>query len=288
MERPDQMIPAFDLFGETGRFPDILHVERIIDRAALHDWVISPHRHGFLHQFFLIETPGARVTIDGRETELGGDAAVSIPPWIVHGFRFRQGTRGYVLTLPVDNLPALLGADSACGPVLATPGVLAEGAALRGAFAAVREELPRQGRTRDTALLALATWIGARIARGLEETRQEATAARPERHMMRFDALLRRDLAKRRAISDYAEDLGMSTTHLNRLVRRTTGLSAAAYVESRLFQEARRQLAYTRLPVSEVGYQLGFGDPAYFSRAFRRHCGESPGDYRRRVDPANG
>jgi hypothetical protein len=33
-----------------------------------------------------------------------------------------------------------------------------------------------------------------------------------------------------------------------------------------------------------VGYQLGFEDPAYFSRAFRRHLGESPRDYRARLE----
>jgi AraC family transcriptional activator of pobA len=47
-----------------------------------------------------------------------------------------------------------------------------------------------------------------------------------------------------------------------------------------LFQEAQRSLAYTRMSVAEVGYTLGFEDPAYFSRAFRRHYGQSPSEYR--------
>lgn len=46
--------------------------------------------------------------------------------------------------------------------------------------------------------------------------------------------------------------------------------------------EARRLLAFTLLPVAEIGYRLGFPDPAYFSRRFRAATGESPSVYRAR------
>ena len=35
--------------------------------------------------------------------------------------------------------------------------------------------------------------------------------------------------------------------------------------------------------VSEVGYLLGYGDPANFGRAFKRLTGQSPSEYRRRT-----
>ena len=46
-------------------------------------------------------------------------------------------------------------------------------------------------------------------------------------------------------------------------------------------QEARRLLAYTLMDVAEVGYRLGYEDPSYFSRAFRRETGLSPSAFRR-------
>jgi len=45
--------------------------------------------------------------------------------------------------------------------------------------------------------------------------------------------------------------------------------------------EAQRLLTYSSMTVSEVGYALGFDDPAYFSRAFRADVGQSPADFRR-------
>lgn len=54
-------------------------------------------------------------------------------------------------------------------------------------------------------------------------------------------------------------------------------------------QRACRLLAGTRLAITRIAYQLGYRDAANFSRAFRRHHGMSPLDYRTRmsgpVDP---
>ena len=47
--------------------------------------------------------------------------------------------------------------------------------------------------------------------------------------------------------------------------------------------EACRLIAFTRLPVAEVGYRLGYADPPYFSRRFRLRMGETPSAYRARV-----
>jgi len=47
-------------------------------------------------------------------------------------------------------------------------------------------------------------------------------------------------------------------------------------------QEAKRRLAYTQEPASQIAYRLGFEDPSYFSKVFRTHAGVSPSQYRRR------
>jgi AraC-like DNA-binding protein len=47
--------------------------------------------------------------------------------------------------------------------------------------------------------------------------------------------------------------------------------------------EARRMLAYTTGSVSDIAHQLGFDDPAYFSRLFAKRCGQSPSGYREAV-----
>ncbi|MFZ1499216.1 MAG: helix-turn-helix domain-containing protein [Giesbergeria sp.] len=76
----------------------------------------------------------------------------------------------------------------------------------------------------------------------------------------------------------------MSSERLNRLVRAETGLSAQQIVHERLVREACRRLMHVQAPVSQLAFDLGFIDPAYFSRFFRRHVGIAPAAYRSAAD----
>jgi AraC family transcriptional activator of pobA len=53
-------------------------------------------------------------------------------------------------------------------------------------------------------------------------------------------------------------------------------------IQRRLVLEARRRLVYAASSISNIARELGFKDPAYFSRFFRRHQGIGPNDFRRR------
>jgi AraC family transcriptional activator of pobA len=60
------------------------------------------------------------------------------------------------------------------------------------------------------------------------------------------------------------------------------GTTAFDLIQQRLALEARRRLVFRAHPVQGIAAELGFKDPAYFSRFFRRHCGMSPAEFRRR------
>ena len=77
--------------------------------------------------------------------------------------------------------------------------------------------------------------------------------------------------------------MGVTSDHLSRTCRQIAGCSALDLLHERVLLEARRLLAYTPMPVAEVGAQLGYQDPAYFSKFFARSVGESPSDYRAKV-----
>ena len=273
-------IPAYALYGEGRGFPDVLHCERTADRARLHDWRIAPHRHPNLHQFFLIRSGAAWITVDGRARDLALPVLISIPAWVVHGFRFSAGTEGFVLTVPLAALPEAFGegAPLALGRWGAAPA--------DAAIDALFEEVMRQRSLSDTArtpmLRALALQIACLTARALQAG-TPATASRYAHHMQAFEGLVRSHLRDGWTLRDYAAALSLTPTHLNRVSQAIAGLPAARFVESRRFNEACRLLAYTQMTIAEAGYALGFDDPAYFSRAFRRQTGETPSHYRKRL-----
>jgi AraC family transcriptional activator of pobA len=82
-------------------------------------------------------------------------------------------------------------------------------------------------------------------------------------------------------VARYADRLGLAPVRLNRLTRAETGQAALDLVHKRLAREACRRLTYNATPISKLAYELGFEDPAYFCRFFKRRTGRSPRDYRR-------
>ena len=82
------------------------------------------------------------------------------------------------------------------------------------------------------------------------------------------------------SVAQYAQHLGLSTAHLNRLVRAASGRGAQAMVHERLTREACRRLLYVAAPAASLAWELGFNDPAYFSRFFKRQTGMSPQKWR--------
>ena len=77
-----------------------------------------------------------------------------------------------------------------------------------------------------------------------------------------------------------ARSIGMSESQLYRKLKALTGKSTAVFIRSIRLQKAKELLQTTSMNVSEVAYETGFSDPAWFSRAFKEEFGESPGALR--------
>jgi len=77
-----------------------------------------------------------------------------------------------------------------------------------------------------------------------------------------------------------AEKYGISEYHLIRIFKDETGLSPQKFRNQILLDKAKQLLQETELNISEISYLLGFTDPLYFSRIFRKLVGISPTDYR--------
>lgn len=82
-------------------------------------------------------------------------------------------------------------------------------------------------------------------------------------------------------VAHYAHEIGVTPAHLNVLCRQTVDKSALEMIHERLMLEARRNLVYTSMTISQVSYATGFSDPAYFTRFFKREAGVSPKEFRR-------
>ena len=83
------------------------------------------------------------------------------------------------------------------------------------------------------------------------------------------------------SVSAHARRIGVTPGHLTEAVKAATGRTAAQLLREARTREAQRFLLRTDLTVRQVATRVGFADPAYFCRFFRRETGLSPGDFRR-------
>jgi AraC family transcriptional activator of pobA len=276
-------VQNYSLFGESTHLPDVLHCETIADRSVLHDWELAPHRHARLHQVLLVEKGGGSVTLDGKALLLTQGSLVNVPPDHVHSFRFEKDTRGWVTTLADELMDELLVGVGTQRSEINQATVLQSDAFIAKTVQQIWLEFSSQEKARALMLRGLSGVLLAWVARQLAASSIGDAQPNDSVLVQRFKALIEQNFASHWTVSQYAEALSISPTHLSRLTRATNGMSALRMIEARLMREARRNLAYTNLSISSIAYTLGFSDPAYFSRVFTKDAGISPKAFRLQI-----
>ncbi|KAB8289046.1 AraC family transcriptional regulator [Bifidobacterium ramosum] len=83
------------------------------------------------------------------------------------------------------------------------------------------------------------------------------------------------------SITDYAAGLGMSDSTFTGLFKQAAGMPPKRYLTSVRMKHAYNLLTATEYPVNEIALMVGYDNPLYFSRLYRKYAGLSPSDQRR-------
>lgn len=95
-----------------------------------------------------------------------------------------------------------------------------------------------------------------------------------------FKVFVENNLTEHPTIRDIAQELALSTDSLYQLVKHYSGRSPKEFITNRLILEARRRLYYGELfSVKELAFELGFNDPDYFSRLFKKVTGKTVAEF---------
>ncbi|MBC7864856.1 MAG: helix-turn-helix domain-containing protein [Bacteroidia bacterium] len=91
-----------------------------------------------------------------------------------------------------------------------------------------------------------------------------------------LEELVDRNFLKIKSPSDYADRMNMSEKHLNRICKTCLNKTTGDFISDRIILEAKNLLIHSTLSVKEVANKLNYSDSAYFSRLFKKKCGETP------------
>ena len=286
-----QHLPTYLLYAEEAGIPpsDVMHAESIAERSSLHSWEIRPHRHEALFQFFHVDSGTAEILLDGERYELHGPGVITIMPLAVHGFRWTSDVRGTVFTILESHIRQLLARDDTLrDALLQTRCERLPAAHRRGvghAVSALFGEYAQHAPWRATAVDAAMTRLFVTIGRALPSTlvREAGVGDRSVAHVQRLRTLVDERFRQQPTLGQFAAEIGITTTQLNRVCRAVLGHPALAVLHARICLEAQRELAYTTLSIKHIAYKLGFTDAGYFTRFFERETGSTPSSWRARA-----
>ena len=94
-------------------------------------------------------------------------------------------------------------------------------------------------------------------------------------HYIRFKLFVEDNLTDHTTVSEIAQKLALNPHSLYTIVKHYSGLSPKAFITNRLILEAKRRLYYAESSIKELAYDLGFNDPEYFSRLFKKVTGQT-------------
>ena len=278
-------VPSFYLYGEPQRSvaEGFIHVESLDDRSRPSEWTIQPHLHRDLNHIILIAEGGGSMRADGESVDFEAPCLLLVPAGIIHGFSWHRNSRGWVITIADSYLHHLLERDADLHPLFRAPRAVAlpDAPEVETRINTLARELAWSGPGQRAAVEALLLWLMVQALRHATLSDSSASSGgRQARLVARLRERIEQRFRHREPVAAHARALGVSETALRHACARAAGLSPAAMLDERALLEARRLLLYSNLSVAEVGYAVGFEDPAYFSRFFARHTGRSPRDWR--------
>ena len=259
-------------------------------------WSVSGRAGPVYRAFFVRQGRAAFAEPDGAPIELAGPQILWLPTTASGAFRLLAGGDGATLTAREEIIRRAVNESSLAARLrpLIDRELIAPAARIgpdireiEAIFAALGRESrdPGSGAAAMNALylglILVHLWRACGISGGSDSVVAGAPVAE------RFRQLVELHYRDNLSVDDYAHDLGITRAQLHASCVRALGLAPLKLVHARLMAEARLRLQETAQPVEQIGYGLGFREPSYFNRFFRRLSGLSPGAYRKasRIDP---
>lgn len=273
-------------------------VEKLSDALCQHKPVTNDYVVVFLQQGRL------RVKSDNTEHDIYGPSLLFSTPWQPFVLAESRGVSGYAVRFSPDfhtvdasafaqGCRAMsMGAESNAPMPFSSPAgpshmELSEGEELDviSAVEAMQRELRRPQPMRDLlfAYLSVLLLVGTRSHRERHSTSSIGNEESGHQVIRQLKELIDKKFRETKRPSDYAAMLFLTTRSLNKLVKQHLHKTLTDVIQERVIAEARSELAFTNHSVKEVAASVGFDDPYYFSRMFKKLSRVSPEQYRSAV-----
>lgn len=243
--------------------------------------IMEPHRHLYYELFFFRKGGGTHL-IDFIEYPIVDNSIHLIGPGQVHLLRRHPKSHGAVVHFKKET-------------ALQLPQVYS---LLQGAASPIFEHSPESFARIETILQQLEDAIKSEEQNVdemvaclwyilLKITAQQKVAkvkyeSRGYKYFAELKVLVEENYRNNKLPVWYAAQLHITEKRLNEICKEATGFTMSNYLKERIVLEAKRLLSHSAGSVKEIGYHLGFEDPSYFARFFKKNTGLTAGEFKER------
>lgn len=266
-------------------FPERFKIRRVEDIVGENGLVHDLHRHDF---FFILalKKGGGSHEIDFTAYKVLDNAVFFLRPGQVHQLELNAGCTGFLLEFnaefyhPQDKLPSqrLRKASNKNYCELETTRFNKLQAILTTMF---QEYTAREEGYQDVIKSSLDIFF-IEFLRQSPNPKGESTIANTytQERFEDFLELLDKHITTHKQVSEYTEMMNLSPYQLNEITKSSVGKTASEIINEHIILEAKRYLIATSNQVKDIADHLGYEDPSYFIRFFKKHIGHSPEAFR--------
>ena len=228
------------------------------------------------HLFLWVVRGQGRINLEGQVRGYSANNAVFVPAGSMHAFDMAPGAIGFALYIDAD-----LDLDLPTDALQLRINDASHQAQIASCLDTIQTEIDSAHPDKEQALYFHSGLFSVWLNRTSSYYRSQIPKmGKSARLLQSYCRLIEQNLSTGYSVADYADSLGVTTTHLTRVCNQSCGKSASALLSDRQFYEARQNLRETHHPIKNIAMNLGFRSAAYFSRAFLNQTGKSPSEFR--------
>jgi len=250
-----------------------------------------PHLHDF-YSIFWIETGEAIHATEFVEYSLGADTILFVPPGLKHRMYIDQSVKGTFIVFNEDfirynrknHVPLkeyrLFNNPDFKSLISVVPEKHNKLQIITRLIVDEMQDSDDYSPDIVLNLLHLFLLESRRIFDAQYQAPKETADSTPDTTIIRFKQLIEENYMTEKSVTPYAEMLNINPSCLNELTKRTTGITAGELIRNRVIDETKKLLYSSSRSGKEIAFELGFDDPAYFSRFFRKYTGLTLKEFR--------
>lgn len=281
------------IYGEEIQIfdPYFVFIEKLEWDKAKHNGFVLPHLHSNLYQIIIMQSGTIELLYNDNTVRLNERSLVLIPEYCVHSFKFIAQTTGWSLSFSqlifeklMEHIPSLLSltdkivhlnnqADSAQFQFLLQLCKILHSEVQSN----TKESILMKSSLIDSVLILTERLI----KESFKEKRYQPDESIELQYVYKFKRSLRSKISMSKKLIDYALELNISPTHLNRVCKKVTGDSASKVMQETVIMESKKLLLYTNLNISEIAFKLHFKSTSHFSKYFKKYAGINPKKFKK-------